>query len=294
LLERAAQKGARVQQGERVLDVDLDDRIEVRTERGRYQARYLIDATGQDALLARRHRSMRSIKVFGLAAVFRHFADLRSDVVQELESTGNIKVLFVDEGWLWAIPLGSGRLSVGLVTRKKGIAPHFLDEEIKQSALLTRLLEGAHAEGEHRLIGSFSFHNERAHGPRWVCVGDAACFLDPVFSSGVSFGMVGAAHAMDVLGPALDRGEEAAADLMGAHTAHMIDGYNVFATLVWSFYQRRLLPNLFFTAHQDAELRRGLTSVLAGDVWRDDNGFQRRLWSSDRRRFDLREPEQWS
>ncbi|MCC6876511.1 MAG: NAD(P)/FAD-dependent oxidoreductase [Sandaracinaceae bacterium] len=295
LLELAARAGAEVHQGEPVTGVELGEHeIEAQTEKGRYRARYLIDATGLDAMLARKHRTMRSIKVFGLAAVFRHYADLPPAVVAELESTGNIKIAFVDEGWLWAIPLGSGRLSVGLVTRKKGVADAWLEAEIAASPLLRRLLERATPEGPHRRIGSFSFYNERSNGRRFACVGDSACFLDPVFSSGVTFGMLGAAHAADVLGPALEAGTEGDPALMDAHTAHLVEGYNTFATLIWSLYQRRLVPELFFTSEQDPTLRKGLTSVLAGDVWRADNPFQRRLLSSKRRRFDLRTPAQWS
>ena len=159
--------------------------------------------------------------------------------------------------------------------------------EIDRSPELTRLLEGAEPLGPHQRQGSFSFRNARTHGPRWSCVGDAACFLDPVFSSGVSFGMLGAAHAADALWPALAEGREAEPGLMDAHAAHMAEGYSVFATLILSLYQRRLLPNLFFTAEQDPDLRRGLTSVLAGDVWRGDNPFQAKLWASLRRRYEI-------
>jgi flavin-dependent dehydrogenase len=288
LLRRAAEVGAEVLEGREVVDVALgDDEVVVRTRKETFRGRYLVDATGQDSFLARRHHTRKKIDEFGLAAVFRHFASLKQEIAEELARTGNIKVLFVDEGWMWAIPLGGGRLSVGLVTRKKGIQDHWLDEEIANSRELSRLLDGAHAEGSHRRMSSFSFHNERPHGTRWVCVGDAACFLDPVFSSGVSFGMVSAAHAVDVLLPALREGREGDPGLMDGHTDHMSRGYSVFATLVLSLYQRRLLPDLFFTEDQSSALRKGLTSVLAGDVWREDNPFQQLLWSSKRRRFEI-------
>lgn len=288
LLRRAAEVGAQVHEGERVVDVELgDERVSVQTDRARYAGRYLIDATGQDSFLARRNRSRRKIDDFGLAAIFRHFAELKPAIAEELASTGNIKILFVDQGWLWAIPLGNARLSVGLVTRKLGATRAWVDEEIAKSPELSRLVEGAHAEGPATVYGAFSFHNERPHGARWLCVGDAACFLDPVFSSGVSFGMLSALHAVDVLAPALREGREGEPGLMDAHVEHMGRGYSVFATLIFSLYQRRLLPDLFFTESQDSVLRKGLTTVLAGDVWRDDNPFQQRLWASKRRRFEL-------
>jgi len=53
----------------------------------------------------------------------------------------------------------------------------------------------------------------------------------------------------------------------------MKEGCEVFATLLNAIYQRRLLPDLFFTRDQDPLLRRGMTSVLAGDVWGEDNPF---------------------
>jgi flavin-dependent dehydrogenase len=290
LLVRSGEVGAEIREGETVTDVEVGERgVLVRTARGEtIGARYLIDASGQDSFLAKRHRSRIKIEEFGLAAVFRHFHDLDPSMVEELAATGNIKVLFVDEGWMWAIPLGEGRISVGLVTRKKGIVPEWLDRELASSKEMSRVLRGARAENPHRMIAAFSFYNERPHGARWLCVGDAACFLDPVFSSGVSFGMVSAMHAVDELVPALREDREGAADLMSAHVAHMTKGYSIFATLVHSLYQRRLLPGLFFTEAQDSMMRKGVTSILAGDVWRDDNPFQEMLWASTRRRYEIK------
>lgn len=289
LLRRAEELGAEVHEGERVIDVELGpDEVAVISNAGRYRARYLVDATGQDSFFARRNGTRRKIDDFGLAAVFEHFEDLKPEIADELASTGNIKILFVEDGWMWAIPLGSRRLSVGLVTRRKGAQKSWIGEAIAGSKVLSRLVEGARREAPPTLMSSFSFHNDRPYGTRWACVGDAACFLDPVFSSGVSFGMVGAMHAVESLLPALREGREGDPHLMDAHAEHMSHGYSIFATLILSLYQRRLLPRLFFTEEQDSELRKGLTSVLAGDVWRDDNPFQNMLWSSERRRFVLR------
>lgn len=288
VLEGAAAAGVVVHQGEGVSEVTFEGpTVAVRTPKGLYRGRYLVDASGQASVLATRHGTRRRIDEFGLGAVFAHYDDLRPAVADELAEKGNIKVLFVDQGWIWVIPLGEGRLSVGHVTRHKGVRNDWLDKVITESPLLSRLLDGARREAEPKRLGSFSFFNERTHGARWSCVGDAACFLDPVFSSGVSFGMMGASHAADDIAEALANGTEDTPGLMDAHAAHMALGYSVFATLIRSLYQRRLLPGIFFTKDQDAELRQGLTTVLAGDVWRRDNRFQERLWESKRRRFEL-------
>jgi len=96
--------------------------------------------------------------------------------------------------------------------------------------------------------------------------------------------VLGAELLVDTLTPALRRGTEECADLLDAHQRHMGVGYNVFATLIQNFYHSNLLHDLFFSRDQDPLLRRGLTSVLAGDLWRDDTPFQEKLMGSVRRR----------
>lgn len=290
LLERAAEVGAEVRQGERALSVEVGEReVVVTSDRGRYVARYVIDATGQDALLGRRAKTTKPLVDFGLAANFSHWTDLDPAIDRELceEMRGNIKVIFVDDGWCWAIPLGGRTISIGLVSRRRGIDSSWIDKQIEASPFLTRVTRGARRVRKPGVIASFSFHNEKQHGARWACAGDAACFLDPVFSSGVSLGMVGGAHLVDQLVPALREGREHGAALMDAHATHVGHAYNVFATLINSFYHTSLLHGLFFAPEQDAMLRKGLTSVLAGDVWRSDNPFQEKLMGSLRRRVEL-------
>lgn len=293
LLERAQEAGVEVRQGCEVREVErAPDAVWVRAGSDRCRGRFLLDATGQDALLARRQRSKRAIKAFGLAAVFQRYEGLGAQAASELEADGHIRIFFLPDGWIWAIPLGAGQLSLGLVTREQGTSPRRLDAEIERSPMLSHWTRGAHPVGAPRRMGSFSFYNDRAFGERFASIGDAACFLDPVFSSGVSFAMLGAEHAADRLVEALGDGAEGRADLMRPHAAHMNEAYTVYATLIRSLYERRLLPGLFFSRDQDAELRRGLTSVLAGDLWRADNRFQQRLCASRRRRFEVHQPAQ--
>lgn len=290
LATRAQEVGAEVHYGERVLECEVEEgSVTVKTSAGSYEARYLVDATGQDAILGRRDRSAEPIVDFGLAATFTHIEQLDPGVDRELtvDTRGNIKILFVDDGWCWGIPLGNRKISVGLVTRRKGVKTEWLDEMIEASPFLSKVAKGGVRPKKPGVLSSFSFHNKKQHGARWSCTGDSACFLDPVFSSGVSLGMVGAAHLVDVLAPALRAGTEADVQLMDDHARHMGHAYNTFATLINSFYHSSLLHGLFFAPEQDAVMRKGLTSVLAGDVWRTDNAFQDKLMASKRRRKEL-------
>lgn len=277
LAELARSVGAELHFEERVSDLNVHpDHVEVLTSKGSYIARYFIDATGQDAWLGRRQRSLVPIDGFGKVAVAAHWTGLRPDAVAELESTGNIRILIVDEGWGWLIPLAGGKLSQGYVTTRRGVEVDLLDELHERSALSRRLTEGA-TRSEPFLIRNFAYANQQAGSSRVACIGDAAGFLDPVFSSGVALAMQGAAALVDRLLPALEAGTEDAPDLAKPPREHMRHAYESFGSLVHSFYHTNLVRHVFFNDDPDPRLRSELISLLAGDVWRDDNGLQRSL-----------------
>ena len=121
-------------------------------------------------------------------------------------------------------------------------------------------------------------------GPRTTCIGDAAAFLDPVFSSGVALALVSAAQTADLLGPALESGSEADPTLMKPVSDALDVAYRTFANFIHRFYSTRLVQNLFFSQDPDPELFRGIVGLLAGDLWREDNPFQRMLLESRGRR----------
>jgi flavin-dependent dehydrogenase len=293
VLDAALKSGAKFVQT-RVSQIVPDaDGVNVETaSAGVLRARYVIDATGQDALLAHREKSMRRIEDFGLAAVFRHFDGLSDQVWEELSSAGkgNIRILIIEDGWVWCIPLAGKRLSVGVVSRKRGISNELFEETYASSPMLQRLTAGC-SKSELRIIRNFSYRNTKTRGARWACLGDAALFLDPVFSSGVSLAMLGGEKFAQVLGAALREGREADPELTRPVSEHMAVAYTAFGSLVGAFYQTKIVEHIFFAKHPQESIRRGLITTLAGDVWRDDNEFQKMLLSSKRRRFEPYEVE---
>ena len=281
LLERARAWGAEVRYGVRVQAITPGpEEVVVETAAGAERARYLIDATGQDAFLARNNRTVEPLKGFGCVAVFRHYDGLNPEITAELESTGNIKILMVPEGWMWLIPLAGRRLSVGVVSKTPISDPEAtLVTAEQRSPLIQRLVAGATFTG-HKIIRNFSYRNKRAYGSRWACAGDASCFLDPVFSSGVSLAMLGSESITDRLSPALREGREADPTLLADHAKRMEVGYKSFAGLIYRFYHANLVPKLFFPNTEGEPLRPGITSLLGADFWRDDNPFQQMLLNS--------------
>jgi flavin-dependent dehydrogenase len=280
LAEQARARGAEVRSGEAVTAIEAGaDEVRVTSERGVYAGRFVFDATGRDAHLGKRARTIAPIRELGRAAVFGHYEGLAPAVLAEIQPQGNIKVLIVEDGWHWLIPLIGGRLSVGLVKWRGRVDEEAFNKAVAASPLIQRLTAGAR-RGPLTSLADWSYRNTAPSGSRWLCIGDAACFLDPVFSSGVSLAMLGAEAAVDRLVPALAAGTEADAALMAPWSEHMRIAYESFEQLIRRFYHTRMVSHLFFAEEPDPALRRGLISVLAGDVWRADNPFQNMLQAS--------------
>lgn len=279
LLDITKASGARVEHGVSVGAVSMDaSGVRLETDRGPVEARYFIDATGPRALTGKQKQSIDPIRGFGIAAVFAHWSPIAEDVFEELTVAreGHIGVLIEEFGWGWAIPLAGRRLSVGFVTKNKDVGPDLYWRAVENSSYLKPLLRGAQAS-ELRTVGNFSFINRQPFGERYACVGDAAAFLDPVFSSGVSLGMLGAELIADRLAEALAAGTEADPTLMAAAHLKMEHAYESFGSLIHRFYNTKIVDHVFFHPEPDAEVRAGIISVLAADVWRDDNAFQQMI-----------------
>jgi flavin-dependent dehydrogenase len=280
LRDRALELGADVRHGVRVTNVSFEpDHVRVETDQGVQQARFFVDATGQDRLLGKQYRTIEPYRHFGKAASFMHFDGISRETLDEFAPHNDIRVMLVDEGWAWVIPLANARFSVGLVSRKQGLSRDDVRAYVASSPMLTRWTRGARPS-DPRLIGNFSFRNTTPSGTRFACVGDSACFIDPVFSSGVSLAMLSASTLADRLVPALARGEESDPNLCASSHEEMQRGYATFAALVYRFYNTHFARNFILGAPAAGALRPAVTSVLAGDVLRFDNEFQDMLLNS--------------
>ena len=104
-----------------------------------------------------------------------------------------------------------------------------------------------------------------------------------MFSSGVTLALRGAADLVDLLVPALREHREDDGSMLGHYHASMDRAYGTFAGLVERFYNTNFAESYFLGSDLGQDLRRGVMSVLAGDVWRHDNAFQDMLLKARRR-----------
>lgn len=214
LLENAAASGVEVREGQRVLDVVFENGracgVRVAGEDGEavHAAAFVVDASGQAGLLGRALRLREADSDFRNLAVYGYFAGARR--LPEPDQ-GNIFIESYADGWAWAIPLHTGRMSVGVVVdsvsgqagiRGRGVRAFYAAQLAGVPRLSAMLAEATLVEGPH-VVRDWSYVSDRVAGPGWVLVGDAACFVDPLFSSGVHLaltsGVLGAAHVTTAL-----------------------------------------------------------------------------------------------
>jgi len=282
LVDNAVRHGARLHQEESLTAVDIDaDSVQVTTDLGQYRTRYLVDATGRSTFMGRKHAGIERIDNLGRFALYTHYRNASSAAALDMYLSGDIKVLMVDIGWIWIIPLVDSRLSIGLVVQqsvdksRRGAALY--EHYRKASPILCELLAGAEQETEVRAEADFSFANTQRHGQRYACCGDAAGFLDPIFSSGVFLAVTSAEKVADRLHPALIAGTEGDPVLHAADDDHYNLAFRSMQLFVERYYQYDMVNHLFFEADRNETIKNDIAALLSGNLWRGDNEFQRML-----------------
>lgn len=215
LLDNARAHGVDVREGHRVTAVEFDgERATAVRFTGpdgpeqRLAPRFIVDASGQAGIIGRALRLRRQDQSFRNLAIYGYFANAgRLPAPDET----NILIESYPHGWLWVIPLHTGVASVGAVVDsaagQAGIgalgADAYLREQIAAAPHTSALLaEATLTDGPH-VLRDWSYASTAMAGDGWVIAGDAACFIDPLFSSGVhlalSAGVLASAYVTTAL-----------------------------------------------------------------------------------------------
>ena len=207
LLRNAEQSGVDVREGCRVTGVDGLDGEPVINFAGEHSGdldcRFFVDASGQQGLLGRQLNLRVDDESFRNLALYRYFSG-GERLTGAAENT--ILIESFDEGWSWLIPLHTGEVSVGVVVASdrgqetirelgpEGAFGRYLARADRTPAMLS----SAAPVSEVQVVRDWSYAASRFAGESWVMTGDAACFIDPLFSSGVhlalSSGVMAAAY----------------------------------------------------------------------------------------------------
>ena len=222
---------------------------------GELSARFVVDASGQVALLARQTGTRRWDSFFQNLAVYAYF-----EGAEPLPSPdeNNIFIEAYEHGWFWTIPLHTGWSSVGAVadnlTGLEGIqrlgAREFLSNQLSQTMHTRKMLSNAQWAAGPNVVRDWSYSAERTTGPGFVMTGDSACFVDPLFSSGVHLalmsGVMAAAYATTAL-KAAESGDGQLRDAAGeVYQELYYKEYNQFREMARLFYSSNLTSDSYF------------------------------------------------
>jgi flavin-dependent dehydrogenase len=296
-----------VRKGERVIGVLAKDPDGYDA---RFDARYVVDASGRDALFARTTRSTEKIVDLDQTAIFTHYEGVAR---QPGKLEGDIDIVIFRESatarpnWFWIIPFKDGRTSVGAVVSRAWIKAHrakldpatvekagddvtaLFRMAVDESPSATELLAGATMTWPRaKAAADFSYRVTTLVGEGWLAVGDAGGFIDPLFSTGGHVAMCGAKTAAETLlgllaAPSDARDADEAAKLAAWET-NLKTGAETFILAVQAFYAGPLMEQIF-SPHKHTALRRSITSLLAGDVftdsvWLRDTRLRLKEWSA--------------
>ncbi|MDP7588252.1 MAG: FAD-dependent oxidoreductase [SAR202 cluster bacterium] len=257
LLDNAKAQGVTVLEGHQVTKVifDGDEAIGVeftnaQGESGEAQCRFVVDASGQSTLLARHLGSKQWDPFFRNLAVYAYFTGAK--LLPEPDQN-NIFIESYRYGWLWSIPLHTGRTSVGAVVDsaigQEGIqqngAKAFLEAQLAQSGHTRAMLENAEMDSEPTVVMDWSYTAEKLYGPGYILAGDAACFVDPLFSSGVHLALMSGVLAAAYVTTALNNASMA--DEAGqVYQELYLKEYNQFREMARLFYSSNLSAESYF------------------------------------------------
>ena len=281
LFKNAAAKGADCRDGSRVIDVELDgdERVSLtyRDADGndtRISSRVIIDATGQNALIANRLGLVKVDENLKKASIWTYFIDAERSNDPERNTT---IILHTDDKkcWFWYIPLANNTVSVGLVgdhesLLKDGMSAEekFEQQLAKCPAAMRRVEKGSRVGGFH-VAKEFSYSTKQHAGDHWVLVGDAFGFIDPVYSSGVFLALKSGEMAADAVIEGLRINDLSAAQL-GSWTREFKEGIVWIRKLVHAFYTEEFSFGRFMKKHP--EHAGSLTNLLIGRVFDEGVG----------------------
>jgi flavin-dependent dehydrogenase len=275
LWDNCIERGARGFQETRVTDVDLREDCVLVTTRDaagvtrQWRAQFLVDASGRDTLLANKFGIKRKNPRHNSAALYGHYVGAQRLPGRE---EGNISLFWFDHGWFWFIPLRDGTTSVGAVcwpyylkTRKTDPTT-FFEQTVAMCPPLAARLKNARLTNEVTATGNYSYQSDRMTGERYIMVGDAFAFIDPVFSSGVFLAMNSAFLATDVVDTWL-RDPRAGRAAMRDFDRRIRQGLRNFS---WFIYRMTspAMRHLFMNPRNPLRMKEALLSLLAGDLFR--------------------------
>ncbi|RRQ49696.1 NAD(P)/FAD-dependent oxidoreductase [Maribacter algicola] len=279
LTDELLKRGVDIEFEKEVLAVDFKENHSVTTitdqegNSSEIEAKFIIDSSGFGRVLPRLLDLEKPSEIPKHSSIFTHVKDIRRPSGWE-----GHRITFdivSQETWLWVIPFSNGYTSIGYVGPTEylesfeGTMENRLRNLMKLSDHYHDRFEALPYVFEPKMIKNIAKSVKQLYGKGFVLTGNSAEFLDPVFSSGVTFATESAHVSAKLIAKEL-RGEEV--DWETEYSQYMLEGVEVFSTYVKEWYTGNL-QKIFFTDSENPLIKEQICSVLAGYVWDKTNPF---------------------
>lgn len=280
LIGEAAKQGVEVRFGHGVTAFDNSGdfaRLNIETDTGEsYEltAKFVLDASGYGRVLP---RLLDLETPSHLPPRQAHFTHIDDNITHPKFDRNKILITTHPQHrdvWIWLIPFGGNRCSIGVVgtpDKLVGESETVLKKFVYECPMLNEILDKAVWENDFpfRSIQGYSANVKSLYGRHFALLGNAAEFLDPVFSSGVTIALHSAKLAADLLAKQLEGGT---ADWDTEFAEPLMIGVDTFRTYVDGWYDFRF-QNVVYAPDRSPEISRMLSSILAGYAWDTENPF---------------------
>jgi FADH2-dependent halogenase len=200
-------------------------------------------------------------------AVFGHFTGVKLD---EGEPGGDTIIVRLENKWFWLIPVSADKTSVGLVIDKEefaqsaGTPAEIFQRWVDHSPVVQARMAGAQLVGPMQTTSDFSYFNRTLAAKRVLRIGDAAGFMDPIFSAGVYLAMWSGKLAAEAVQKSLERGDDGAS-VFPRFEKRVKAGMNFYWQMVEQYYTQPFIE-LFLQPRNHMKLPDAVNAVLAGEL----------------------------
>ena len=246
---------------------DMTSQRDVAATSGKIQARYVIDASGRNSLLGRQFKVKKTYDHLQKLSIFAHYDGVWRSA--GIDGTLTVLIRAVDR-WFWLIPLTHERMSVGVVLDSETFrnselnAEDFLEHALAEQPTIWKRMANARRVSKVYVEADFSYRSVRLHGDRWLLTGDAAGFIDPIFSSGVFLAVFSGERCADALNELLDRPGKAKR-LFARYERSVNRAMDVYLRFVNAWYTKEFIE-VFLAPRNVLGLVPAVNAVLGGNV----------------------------